>query len=163
MPDGGSALQKRSYEQLLLRLDEGTIGALYRVAIGFVTIPAYDFLFGNPGSDWTIVPFLLAVLFLLRFGLAVVRKLIRFPADVVETWAVRRRTAKYYDSYQWRKMLWVGIGLGLFLVISGEYRPMTVALTVFCLLSGIAGAVIWSRIAADSTLAKPMLKWRKPA
>lgn len=161
MLNGWSTLQMGTNETLLLKLDEGAIGALYRGVIGFLTIPAYDFLFGNPGSDWTIVPFLLAVLFLLRLSLAVTRKLIRFPSDVAEAWAVRRRMAKYYDSYQWRKILWIGAGLGLFLIVSGEYRPMNVALTLFCLISGLAGTVIWRGVASNSALPKPAMRWRK--
>lgn len=150
-----------TYETLLLKLDEGAFGALYRVAIGFATIPAYNFLFGNPGSEWTIIPFLLAVLFLVRMGLAVVRKIVSFPAYVVEIWAVRRRTAKYYDSYQWRKLVWIGVGLGLYLAISGEYRSMNVVLTLFCLLAGISGTLIWRTVAADNKLPKPAPRWRK--
>jgi len=160
---GEDMLTMGTYETLLLNLDEGVFGAVYRIAIGFAINPAYYFFFGNPGSDWTIVPFLLAVLFLLRLGLVVTRKIVPFPADVAEVWAVRRRTAKYYDSYQWRKLTWIGVGLGLYLVISGEYRAVNVALTLFCVLTGIAGTWIWRSVAANEALSKPALRWRKKA
>ena len=76
-------------DKLLLSLDEGVFGALYRVLIGFATIPAMRFLLGSEGSDWTLVPFLLLALLLLRVGLAVVRKVVPFSAELREAWSVR--------------------------------------------------------------------------
>lgn len=163
MFDGDVMVSVGTKERLLLKLDEGAFGALYRSFLGFTIIPAYDFLFGNSGSGWMIIPFLLVVLFGLRVGLAVVRKFVSVPADVAEIWAVRRRTAKYYDSYQWRKLTWIGVGLGFYLALSGDYRAINVALTLFCLFSGIAGMLIWRRVALDEALPKPAPRWRKSA
>ena len=161
MSYGEDAWKTGTYEEWLLKLDEGVIGAVYRIAIGFATIPACNLLRGNRGADWIIIPFLLAVLFLLRMGLAVVRKIVPFPARVVEIWAIRRRMAKYYDSYQWRKLTWVAVGLGLYLAISGERSPMDLLLTLFCLSTGILGMVIWRGVASDDSLPKPAPRWKK--
>ena len=56
----------KSVDKFLLSLDEGAFGALYRVLIGFTTIPVMRLLLGSDGSDWTLVPFLLLVLVLLQ-------------------------------------------------------------------------------------------------
>jgi hypothetical protein len=54
----------KSVDKFLLSLDVGAFGALYRVLIGFMTIPVMRLLLGSDGSDWTLVPFLLLVLVL---------------------------------------------------------------------------------------------------
>ncbi len=150
-------------DRFLLGLDEGGFGALYRALIGFATIPAMRFLLGRDGADWTLVPFLLFVLLLLRTGLAVVRKVVPFSAQLREAWAVRRRMAKLYDSYQWRKLLWVGAGLAVYVVLSGRYRPVQVALAMVCLIAGAAATVRWRAVAADSRFPKPAARKIKAA
>src|SRR5689334_371589 len=114
-------------DRFLLNLDEAPFGAVYRALIGFATIPAMRLLFGGDGSDWKLAPFLLFVLLMLRTGLAIVRKVVPFSAELQEAWFVRRRTAKLYDSYQWRKLVWIGAGLACFLAVSGRYGPVQIA------------------------------------
>jgi hypothetical protein len=157
-----SAPMMGTVDEFLLKLDEGVFGALYRVVIGFLTIPAMWFLLGNDGSNWSLVAFLLAILILLRVGPAVLRKLLPFSAELREAWSVRRRIAKLYDSYQWRKLLWIGAGLALYVVVSGHYRPVSVALALFCLVAGAAATVRWRAVAADSRYPKPVARKIKP-
>jgi hypothetical protein len=162
MLDSGSAPKMGTVDEFLLDLDEGVFGALYRVAIGFLTLPAMWLLLGSDGSDWTLVPFLLAILILLRVGPAVLRKLLPFSAELREAWSVRRRIAKLYDSYQWRKLLWIGAGLALYVVVSGHYLPVSIALALFCLVTGAAATVRWRAVAADSRYPKPVARKTKP-
>jgi hypothetical protein len=150
-----SASKVGTVDKFLLRLDEGALGAMYRVLIGFITIPMMRLLLGSDGSDWTLVPFLLLVLLLLRLALAVVRKVVSFSAEVREAWSARRRTAKLYDSYQWRKLVWIGAGLALYVVISGQYGPMQIALSMLCLFTGAGATLKWRAVAADSRFPKP--------
>jgi len=145
----------RSVDKFLLSLDEGAFGALYRVLIGFAAIPVERLLLGSEGSDWMLVPFLLLVLVLLRVVPAVVRKVVSFSAELLEAWYVRRRMAKAYDSYQWRKLIWIGAGLALYFAISGQHRPVHIALSMFCLVAGAGATVRWHAVAADSALPKP--------
>jgi hypothetical protein len=145
----------KSVDRFLLSLDEGTFGALYRFLIGFTTIPAMRLLLGGDGSDWMLIPFLLLVLVLLRVVLAVVRKVLPFSAELLEAWYVRRRMAKAYDSYQWRKLIWIGSGLASYVVISGRHRPVYIALSIFCLVAGAAAAARWHALAADNKRPKP--------
>jgi len=145
----------KSVDTLLLSLDEGAFGALYRVLIGFTTVPLMRLLLGSAGSDWTSVPFLLLMLMLLRVVPAVVRRVVPFSAELLEAWYVRRRTAKVYDSYQWRKLIWIGAGLALQVAISRQHRPVQIALSMFCLVTGAAATVRWHAVAADRSLPKP--------
>jgi hypothetical protein len=150
-------------DKFLLNLDEGPFGALYRVLIGFTTIPAMRLLLGSDGSDWTLVPFLLLVLLLLRVGLAAVRKVVPFSAELREAWSARRRTAKLYDSYQWRKLMWIGVGLAFYVAVSGRYWPVQIALSMFCLITGASATVRWRAVAADSKFPKPTARKIKSA
>lgn len=150
-------------DKFLLSLDEGAFGALYRVLIGFTAIPVMRLLLGSDGSDWTVVPFLLLVLVLLRVVPAVVRRVVPFSAELLEAWYVRRRTAKAYDSYQWRKLMWIGAGLALYVAVSGQHRPVHIALFMFCLVIGAGATVRWHAVAADSKLPKPTARKIKSA
>jgi hypothetical protein len=158
-----NASRARTIDKFLLSLDEGAFGGLYRVLIGFTTIPVMRLLLGSDGSDWTLVPFLLLVLVLLRVVLAVVRKVVPFSAELQEAWSVRRRTAKLYDSYQWRKLMWIGTGLALYVAVSGQYWPVHIALSMFCLVTGAGATVRWRALAADSKFPKPMARKIKNA
>src|ERR1700730_7866939 len=150
-----SASKIGTVDKFLLSLDAGALGALYRVLIGFITIPVMRLLLGSDGSDWTLAPFLVLVLLLLRVVLAAVSKVVSFSAEVREAWSVRRRTAKLYDCYQWRKLMWIGAGLVLYVVISGQYWPMQIALSMFCLVTGAGATLKWRAVAADSRFPKP--------
>ena len=135
--------------RVLLNIDDGAFGTLYRVLIGFATLPAMSILLGNEGSDWRVVPFLLSILLLLRIVPAVIRKLVPFSGAIREVWAVRRRTAKRYDSYQWRKLTWIGVGLALYIAASGQFSPSRIVVCSTCLLAGIAGMVRWRSVSPN--------------
>ena len=158
MPRSESAPKVGTVDTFLLNLDEGAFGALYRVLIGFATIPVMRFLLGSEGADWTLVAFLLLVLLLLRVGLAVVRKVVPFSAQLREAWSVRRRKAKLYDSYQWRKLMWIGAGLALYIAVSRRYWPVQIALSMFCIITGAWGTMRWRVVESDSKYPKPTAK-----
>lgn len=154
MAETASTPQIGAVERALLAIDDGAFGALYRVAIGFATLPAMSLLLGSHVSDWLVVPFLLSILLLLRIIPAVVRKLVPFSGAVQEAWAARRRLAKQYDSYQWRKLMWIGIGLALYTAVSGQLSASRMVVGSACLLGGAAGMVRWRLVSADIEHAK---------
>lgn len=141
-----SAPQMGTAEKILLSLDGGALGALYRVAIGFVALPAMSLLLGSDGSDWRVVPFLLAILLLLRVVPALIRKLLPFPGVLRDAWAARRRTAKRYDSYQWRKLMWIGAGLATYTIVSGEFSAARIVVGATCLLAGATAMARWRAV-----------------
>jgi hypothetical protein len=148
MTKTASPPQVGTIETILLNLDHGALGALYRVAIGFATVPATSLLLGNDVSEWTVVLSLLSVLLLLRIVPAVIRKLAPFSRPLREAWAARRRLAKQYDSYQWQKLIWIGVGLSLFTAVSGQWSPLRIVVCSVCVLAGAAGMATWHTVSA---------------
>lgn len=101
---------------------------------------------GLPTENWwgaTVL--ILAVLAALRVGPAIVRRVFRFPDDVREVWAERRQLAKRYDSYQWRKLFWLGVGLCAYLALRRDGQPGKLGLSLACLLGGVAGSLVWAK------------------
>jgi hypothetical protein len=141
----------RTIEAGLLHFDQGAFGALYRVAIGFLTVPAMSLLLGDGVSEWTVVLALLSVLLLLRIVPAVVRKLVAFSRPLQDAWSARRRLAKRYDSYQWRKLFWIGVGLSLFTVLSGQFSPVRIVVCSISLLAGAAGMATWHAVSTGES------------
>src|ERR1700722_6836352 len=116
MTKTGTSDAVRPLERWLVRLEDRPWEGVYRVVIGFLTIPASSALLGAHGSGWSLTACFLAVLFTLRLGPAVLRKLVPFSGAVLAVWAKRRQIAKRYDSYQWKKLFWIGIGLTVYVV-----------------------------------------------
>jgi hypothetical protein len=130
-------------EALLLSLEQQPWDAAYRVALGFVVIPAFTWLSGSTASDWLLIAFFLGLLTLQRLLPAACRRAFPFSEALRREWAARRQMAKYYDSYQWRKLVWVGLGLGVYLLISGQVSPVRLTLTWVCTGCGGAGLAVW--------------------
>jgi hypothetical protein len=137
--------QTRVLERLLVNLERHPWDALYRVAMGFGMLPLYDLLIGEGHSGWWLLAVFLGFLAALRTVPAVVRKLCAFSDAAQQEWHARRQTAKHYDSYQWQKLLWIGSGLGLFILLSSNVSAPRVVLAVWCIASGAAGFVAWCR------------------
>ena len=133
----------RRSEQILVSLDDGVAGALLRVGLGYVTGAAWLFLDGLGTPEWTVLPFFLAVLIAVRLLPAVIRRASRFSDPVRSVWTERRQLAKRFDSYQWQKLFWIGVGLTLRLG-SADRRPLALqALAVACLAAGTLGLATW--------------------
>ena len=135
-------LMRRS-EQVLVGLDAGVAGALLRVGLGYVTGAAWLFLNGLGSPEWTVLPFFLAVLMTVRLVPAVIRKVSRFSEPVRSVWTERRQIAKRFDSYQWQKLFWIGVGLALRLASSDRRSAALLVITVACLGAGTLGLATW--------------------
>ena len=131
-------------EKMLVGLDEFPAGAIYRAAIGFACPLIVARWFDR--GDWFLAPVLLVALFLLRLVPAVMRKLLPFPDAALTAWDERRQTAKRYDSYQWQKLLWVGVGIVLYMVLFGQ-RPLAwIVIAAVCLGGGMLGMARWRAV-----------------
>jgi hypothetical protein len=135
----------RAHERILVLIEHSPWSALYRLGIGSVMLPLFYRLFGKDDSGWYVVLWFIGVLLALRLLPAVFRKALPFSREVRDIWIERRKTAKRFDSYQWRKLIWLGIGLAGYAVLSGNSGGIVGALTVFCLISGGVGTLIWRR------------------
>lgn len=120
--------------------------ALYRLAIGFCLVPLGAWWHGGAGSGWHLLPVLLMVLLALRLVPALVRRLLPVSEDLRLHWARRRLLAKRFDSYQWRKLVWFGLGLAAYLAVVGQAPGVPTALAVACLIVGGFGTLRWRHL-----------------
>ena len=126
-------------EKILVSLDRTYMGALYRIAIGFVLIPLFSFVGLNVRSGWSLSLALLAVLLSLRILPAVARKLLALSAVAKAIWFERRQIAKRYDSYQWQKLFFVGLGLASYVLASKEWHFSRIVVSSVCVGCGAVG------------------------
>ena len=132
-------------DRLLVSLDESPSAQVSRLAFGCVLVPLWAWLMGDDAHGWTLLPFLLFALAMLRVVPLIVRKAIPFSESARDTWAERRQFAKRYDSYQWQKMLWIGLGMLTSAVATGERDAVVLSLAAICVVSGAAGSIVWRR------------------
>ena len=132
----------KTMERLIVGIDAPPAEGIYRVAIGFLVVPVLSYVVRDDDVDAALVPFLFATLLMLRVGPALVRRLVPFSEWAQRTWADRRELAKRYDSYQWQKLLWVGIGLAIHAAVSGG---ITLPRALICSTFMLSGAFAFAR------------------
>jgi hypothetical protein len=130
-------------ERLIVDIDSEPWSAIYRAAIGLTLPPIFRTLSGGYDSVWITFAMFIGLLIGLRVVPALLRRLLPFSAEAKQIWAARRALSKEHDSYAWQKLLWIGIGLVLFAAMTGGLRNGEVAATLFCLIGGGAGLLIW--------------------
>lgn len=134
-----------SFSRLLLQLDVFPWGAVWRAGVGAVAFPMFRLACGGSCRFWSTAGLFLALLMAVRAVPLVLRRLLRPDPQVREMWASRRRLAKEFDSYQWQKLLWIGVGLLLGVVLAGTPAQGEIVLTIFCLVGGALGLFFWRR------------------
>jgi hypothetical protein len=140
--NGKREVSKGMLEKGLINFDVRVSGAVLRIALGFILVPALQLLGIEPGP-WTVIVSLLAMLFAVKVVAAVGRRVV--PAsDVVRShWEWRRNLARYHDSYQWRKLLWIGIMMCAALGSPGTKIQWLIG--AVCFLAGGVAALFWRR------------------
>ncbi len=138
-------LPPRTIERWLVRADTMPWGAFYRIAMGSMTAALYARWSAPPDSGWGLAAWFVVVLVALRVVPAIVRKLLPFSSEASAIWVQRRILAKRFDSYQWQKLLWFGIGMLAIALASPQFGAPLVVLTAFCLAGGAIGLALWRR------------------
>lgn len=137
---------KASYfEQALRRLDAPPLQPTYQAIIGFLVVPAFARSIGG-GLDWRLVPFFLAVLAAVRVVPAVLRHVLPLPLELQAHWFRQRALAKRYDSYQWCKLFWFGLGLAAYVALFDRGGRVEPALALVCLVCGALGLLVRRRV-----------------
>ena len=135
------------YPRVLVAIEEFPWCALYRMLAGYLMVPVYGALNGGDLCGAKFLIWFSGVLVGLRLLPALIRKAVPFPDQVKAAWAERRQLAKEFDSYQWQKLLWFGVGMSGYISIGRPLGAAPKLLAVFCLISGGIGLLVWrSRI-----------------
>ena len=132
-------------ERFLVRLDSGPWAAVSRAVLGFAMLPAFRRIAAGDDQVWISLALFVALLIGLRVIPALLRGVLPFSAETRSIWVQRRQIAKRYDSYQWQKLLWIGLGLVAFAAASGGLRTGELVITAVCLIGGAAGLLLWRR------------------
>ncbi len=135
-------------EKFLVNMDGSPYGAILRVAIGVAVAPLLQGLSGEPNEIWIALGLFVGLLIMLRAVPALLRRVLPFSSEAREIWARRRNIAKQFDSYQWHKLFWIGLGLLLYEVVAHAYANGELAVTVICLIGGGLGFLAWSAVNA---------------
>lgn len=133
------------FEHILIELDSGAWSRFSRVALGLGIVPAFRVLSGSDDSTWIFIVLFFGLLVALRVVPAVLRHALPFSAKARAIWAERRNIAKQYDSYQWQKLFWIGLGLMPYSVLGGGPRHGELIVTLICLIGGGAGLLLWHK------------------
>jgi hypothetical protein len=136
----------QTLERFLISLSSMPWSAVSRVALGLSISPALRVFSGARTSVWAAVAFFFGILFLLRAVPAVMRHILPFSIQAREIWERRRRIARQYDSYQWQKLFWIGLGLLSYAAIVDGLRNDELVVTLFCLIGGGAGLLFWHKV-----------------
>jgi hypothetical protein len=136
----------RPFERFLVGLDGWPWSAIVRVVMGLCGPILAHALLGSDASVWSFPVFFIAALITLRIAPALVRFAAPFSAEAKVIWTRRRALAKRYDSYQWQKLFWIGLGLLLYVAIATDVGVGEILVTVICLIGGSAGLLVWLKI-----------------
>jgi hypothetical protein len=131
-----------SIEGPIARLEESPWRELYRVVIGFAFFPLLQSV-GLSLPAWSLALLFGGVLLGLRLVPAILRALLPFSDTVRGRWSELRQLAKRYDSYQWQKLFWFGVGMAVSAALPGRVRRTHVILAAVCLGAGSAGLAMW--------------------
>lgn len=147
----GSPNETSRIESTILSMEAFPWNALYLAALGLFAAPILARLWGPYRPGWMLPVFLLAVLFTIRVMSVIMRKTFSFSARTQEVWSNRRELAERYDSYQWRKLLWIGLGLLVYAFCVRDLEMWTMVTAVTAVLAGGLGEVYWQQSRPDRT------------
>ena len=135
--------QSSSIESALARIEQPPWSAIYRLGIGFLVLPFYTLCLGRDGSFRSLGLFFLGVLVALKLVPAISRRVLPFTGETQALWTQQRQLTKLYDSYQWQKLFWIGLGMASFMALSADRGLPRVALASACLVTGGCGLAVW--------------------
>jgi hypothetical protein len=136
-------LQVKTFENLLLLAERSPWDKTWRALAGFLLVPVLRGIHGEYPSARRLITSFFWVLVALRILPMMIRRLLPFSAEAKSVWLERRLTAKRYDSYQWQKLFWIGLGLAAYGVLFRKWKGVVGFLAGFCLIGGGAGLRVW--------------------
>ena len=140
----------RLLERMLLELERPPWSAAWRCLVGFLILACYDrwvVAEDGRGHALALIVWLLGVLVSLKVVPAVLRRTLPLSETVQARWRHERQLGKRYDSYQWRKLFWIGLGMAAYCVYSGKAEAGPASVVLGALVGGGIGLVRWRQIA----------------
>jgi hypothetical protein len=129
----------------LAHIEQAPWSSVYRTIFGFFAVPIFILFCGEHASSKVWVLFFVSILLANRLIPAILRRIFPFSQEIAILWRNQRQIAKRYDSYQWRKLFAVGLGLLAYLCYSGNFRGVHVVTAIACIASGALGLIVWRR------------------
>jgi len=130
-------------DRALISIDRSPLDAVLRALLGFACIPLLSLFGQDVRSAWVLTIALLLLMLSLRMVPVFLRRLLPLSPEVTAVWAERRQIAKRYDSFQWQKLFFIGLGLAGYMLVSRELLTSAIAVSSFCVLFGAIGLVRW--------------------
>lgn len=132
-------------ERFLTKLDDWPFSAVWRVAFGLALPPLFTAIAPSRHAVWAYLAFFVGVLLALRVVPALLRHILPVSAEAKEIWRERRFIAKEYDSYQWQKLFWIGLGMLPHAFTSDGLGRAGLVLESISLIGGAAGVFFWHK------------------
>lgn len=132
-----------SFEKLLMRIEQPPWNAVYRFMLGACIPQVFRLTYGEDGPPFAMVFLLLFALMVLKVIPAILRRLLPFSRESLSAWKNQRTVAKRYDSYQWQKLFWIGLGVGFAGILSPGNQGSSIAVAFACVIPGFMGLIVW--------------------
>ncbi|MHC2336521.1 hypothetical protein [Bradyrhizobium sp. USDA 4454] len=134
-----------AFERFLINLDTWPAGAFLRIGLGLCILPVFRLLSGGDDRIAVALTMFLALLLALRLVPAVCRRILPFSRKAKDLWFKRRNLGKRYDSCQWQKLFWIGLGMLPYAMISRGLGRGEIVLLAICMIGGGAGLLLWRK------------------
>jgi hypothetical protein len=132
-----------TFDKLLISIDRSSLSAALRALFGFICIPLLSFLGLDVHSTLVVTGGLLLQMLSLRIVPVLVRKVLPLSGEANAVWTERRQIAKRYDSFQWQKLFFIGLGMACYMLLSQEILTSTMTVSSCCILFGAIGLARW--------------------
>jgi hypothetical protein len=132
----------QALERLSFTLDRPAYAGLIRVVTGYLLPPVLAAMASDFQDAYLPLCFV-SILAAYRLFPLLLRKSLPFGDSARAFWTDRRRLAKRFDSYQWQKLFWFGLGLLLYRLHSGNGSDTLRILIYLTVGPGALGTVIW--------------------
>lgn len=142
----------RNREDIVRPIDEQPLIMIARFGFGGLIIPILTFLSPGAREDWRLILFFVMMLFALRVVPAVLRHALPFSNETQARWWKLRVYAKQFDSYQWRKLLAIGLGMGTYIAFTGAVGRDEIFLAASCIVAGLCGEIVWRRTVSSGAV-----------
>ena len=137
-------------DTVLTSIDVGAAGAILRIALGGALVLLLRVLFPGAGVFGAAAA-LLVMLFGVKALAAVARRLLPTSPGVRAHFEWRRSLARFHDSYQWRKLVWFGIGILASAAAGGHRGRWEIPLGATLLVCGALAEAAWRRKGLSTT------------